>query len=463
MKALAQLKTCIPNSSLGKKVSFLIFCIFLILPFQTPILHKAFKKLSLSSIPSTLSLPDYFPAKIAFFPSEFLLLALFCIVIRKRWIAFFWSGPSKYLTLLFSAALLSLTTSSTSTYLLLYTRFIEVALILILFNSIRIAFDADTATPFIRFLAWIIFASALFESNIALLQFFSQKSLGLKCVGEFVTQSAFYVPKAQRWIFDHTQRAQEFLLRASGTFPHANIFGGFLFCSLLNTFYLYFTSNHKKILLFGIVLQIPALILSFSRSALIAFCITTILWFFFQFRYRRKAVLQLACTLLTLATLCLFLFYPQLSARGGIFNYNKLVQGADAERVLYQKIAVDMVKEHPLLGIGLNNFQIESRRFFPEGAILPSRVHSIYLLLAAETGLIGLSCFFLFQFSILRHARRALQTQEGTFLLMLFSGFLFIGACDFYLLCTPHGQILFFTAAALLYVKSKLYLNNRKI
>jgi hypothetical protein len=456
MKALAQLKTFIPNSSLGKKVSFLIVCIFLILPFQTPILHKTFKKLSLSIIPSALSLPDYFPAKIAFFPSEFLLLALFCVVIRKRWIAFFWIGPSKYLTLLFSTALISLTLSSTSTYLLLYTRFIEVALILILFNSIRIAFDSDTVIPFIRFLAWIIFAIALFESSIALLQFFSQKSLGLKCVGEFVTQSAFYVPGAQRWIFDHTQRAQEFLLRASGTFPHANIFGGFLFCTLLNTFYLYFTSAHKKMLLLGIFLQIPALVLSFSRSALIAFCITTLLWFFFQFRYRRKAVLQLACILFSLAALCLFLLYPQLSARGGIFNYNKLVQGADAERVLYQKIAVDMVKEHPLLGIGLNNFQIESPRFSPEGALLASRVHSIYLLLAAETGLIGMSFFLLFLFSILRHARCALQTQEGVFLLMLFAGFLFIGACDFYLFCTPHGQILFFGPAALLYLVASL-------
>jgi hypothetical protein len=451
---LAQLKNLIPASSLGKSVTSLICLLFLILPFQTPIFHKAFKKLSLSILPA--SLPGYFPSKIAFFPSEFLLLILLFLLIRKQGLSSFWTGPSKYLTLLFGTALISLATSSSSTYLLMYTRFIEATLVIVLFNAIRSAFDKDTIIPFIRLLAWIIFFLSLLECSVALLQFFSQGSIGLKCIGECDIQSyAYPMSNAHKWIFD-TQKTRDFLIRASGTFPHPNIFGGFLFCALLNTFYLYFTHHKKKLLLFGILIQIPTLILSFSRAALIAFAFTAILWFFLQARNRekRKEVLQLCLTLIGLAVFCLCLFYPQLSARGGIINYNNLVKGADTERMIYQKIALDMVKEHPVLGIGLNNFQLESHRFFPEGREFPSRVHNIYLLLAAETGLIGVGCFLLFLVSLIRHARRAILSQEGVFLLMLFSGFLFIGACDFYVFCTPHGQILFFGDAAFLSVIS---------
>ena len=344
----------------------------------------------------------------------------------------------------------------------MYTRFIEVALIIVLFNAIRTAFNKDTTIPFIQLLAWMIFALSLFECSVALLQFISQGRIGLKSIGECDVQSyAYHMPNAHRWLFD-TQKTHNFLIRASGTFPHPNIFGGFLFCALLNTFYLYFTHHKKKLLFLGILIQIPTLILTFSRAALIAFAFTTIFWFILQARSpeKRKPVLQLSLTLIGLAFLCLCLFYPQISARGGIVNYNKQVKGADTERMIYQKIALEMVKERPLLGVGLNNFQLESHRFFPEGRKYPSRVHNIYLLLAAETGLIGVGCFLLFLVSILRYARRVMGTQEGLFLLLLFSGFLFIGACDFYLFCTPHGQILFFGSAALLYVIS---LNERRI
>src|SRR5580692_1147781 len=117
---LLQLKALIPDAPVGKKASLLILLIFFILPFQTPILHKTCKKLSTSIIPQSLHLPDHFPSKIAFFPSEFLLLTLLFIVAPKRWRAFFWSGPSKYLTLLFVTAFISLTLSYTSHYPLMY-------------------------------------------------------------------------------------------------------------------------------------------------------------------------------------------------------------------------------------------------------------------------------------------------------------------------------------------------------
>jgi O-Antigen ligase len=454
---IAQLKHCIPDSTFGKKVSLLIGLLFLILPFQTPILHKTFKKLSVSILPPDL--PAYFPNKIAFFPSEFLLLILL-FFFRKHLAPFFWSGPSKYLTLLFSTALLSLALSSHSTYPLLYTRFLEMALPILVFNAIRTAFDAKSILPFIRFLAWILFFLSLFECVVAMAQFYSQSSIGLKSIGECdLSAYSFPMQGAHRWIFD-ADKAKDVLIRVSGTFPHPNIFGGFLFCSLLSTLYLFFTDARRKWIVCVLFLQIPVIILTFSRAAMIAFGVTVVMYLFLQIKTAatRKLALGLTLALIGLGGLCFSLFYPQLTARGGIINYNQLVQGADSERIAYQKIAIEMIKEHPLLGIGLNAFQIESPRYETHGKTLPSRVHNIYLLIAAETGLIGAACFFLFLISLLRHARSALHTQEGQFLVLLFCGLLFIGCCDFYLLCTPFGQMLFFGAAGLYHsISSKFY------
>lgn len=456
----------LPTSTFNKTLTWLLLILFAIIPFQKPLLHKALKSFSLSIIPSDLILPSYFSTKMSFFLSDILLvLLLICVMYfnKGRWAEFFWSGPSKYLTLLLITALFSLGASHTSQYLLMYTRFLQVALIAVLFNSIKMTLDRENSGIFLKSLATILFVVSLFESVIALAQYFSQDRVGLSFLGESNrAYFAFHMPGGNTSLLDslfHIQRKSELLLRSTGTFPHPNIFGGFQFCALLAAFYLYFiqdTKKYKPLLLCAIFLQMLALTISFSRAAFIALFFSTILYFFLQARVseKRKAIKELTFTLLASSAFCLVLFYPQLFARGGIVNYNEIVKSADSERIAYQCVALDMIKERPVLGVGLNNFQIEAPRFFPDGRVLPSRVHNIYLLFAAETGLIGFCFFLLFLFSILKNIPRCLNTQHGLLLMSLFAGLLFIGACDFYFISTPHGRILFFGIAALLFTAS---------
>jgi hypothetical protein len=88
----------IPPSMLGKTVTLLFLLLFLILPFQKPLLHKTLKGFSLSIIPSDLALPSYFSTKITIIPTDvlliFLLVHLMCLK-SGEWQKFFWSGPSK--------------------------------------------------------------------------------------------------------------------------------------------------------------------------------------------------------------------------------------------------------------------------------------------------------------------------------------------------------------------------------
>lgn len=70
-------------------------------------------------------------------------------------------------------------------------------------------------------------------------------------------------------------------------------------------------------------------------------------------------------------------------------------------------------------------------------------------------GLVSVGLFLLFIFAILKKTGQAYShlknSQERVFLLAVFWGLLFIGSCDFYLIHTPHGRILFFGFGALLY------------
>ena len=453
----------IPTSLWGKGVSVLLLLVFCLLPFQQVILRKVFRHFSAGIVPEHLSLPAFFSKTVAFFPTDFVVLTVTCIVLyfkRGQWRDFFWGGPSKYLSALLLMMLLSIGGSATSDYALQYIRLFQFALIGMFFHCLRTSLSADAMVSFVRAVAWIICWLSLFECALAFAQFILQHEVGLKFLGERSQKyCAFPMPGGERWIVDrifHITTDIQQLKRISGTFPHPNIFGGFQFCAILSTFYLFFVQTKKQwqtFLLFAVFLQVVTLMFSFSRAAMIAVVLSSVTLFYLQFRHfpaKRAHIKKLVAFFVGSLIVCVCLLYPQLSSRGGILNYNKQVSGADRERMIYHRVAWEMVKENPLLGVGFNNFQLHTERFAPKDwQVLHSKVHNIFLLFAAETGILGLSCFLLFLSSIMKRALRCLS-QEGVFLLAVFAGFLFIGCCDFYLVQSPYGQILFFGASALL-------------
>ncbi len=450
----------------SKALTFLFALVFILLPFQRRFhgcIDSWSRKITLPDFP----LPHFFSKKIHLFITDpiFIILSLiFIIRYRVSLRAFFWEGPSKFLTLLFFTALTSLYISITHHYVLQYLLLLEFSFIFLFFNALCQARKKINFSQLVHFLAWTLVVVSCIQCSIGINQYFTQHSLGLSYLGEInINHFPFQNPGKQRWLFDQIA-GQELLYRASGTFSHPNILGGFLFCSLFATLYLFMKSETKKLLLACIVfLQMFTLYVSYSRSAILAFILVILFWSFLQVKHsgiRSPAFLKFAIlgSLLILSgLLCIFLFYSQLTARGGILNYNAVAGYADSERVQYLKMAIDMIKDHPWFGIGFNNFQLYENPIQPShpGHYFFSKVHNIYLLVAAETGLIGGALFALFIFAILQKGRRGLShsvhLQEKIFLFSVFIGLLFIGACDFYLLQTPHGRILFFGFAALCY------------
>jgi len=153
------------------------------------------------------------------------------------------------------------------------------------------------------------------------------------------------------------------------------------------------------------------------------------------------------------------LFYPQFLERGVPISAgpnadigNETNQRAISDRLLYQQIAAQMIKEKPLLGVGYKNF-VRVMDDYSEVELAPYQhqpVHNIYSLVAAETGIIGLIVFLMFIGSILYKAWKSSLTSASITLLSIFIGFLFIGFFDHYLLTIQQGSLMFFLVSGLL-------------
>ncbi len=463
------------GSTIPGAYELLLLSIFLLIPFQRRF-HGFFDALSRTLTRPDCFLPEFFSRKIHLFVSDLLIIALVLLLFFRFKVslrAFFWEGPSKYLTLLFFVFLLSTGNSVSKTYALQYLRLLQFSFIFLFFNAICCVRERIDLSRFIPRVAWLLVFVSLFESVVAIYQYFTQQPLGLGYLGETSPKNFPFAHSGEHlWLLGKIVGSKlntGSLFRVPGTFLSPNILGGFLFCSVMASYYLCVQAAEKMkrvFLLSVILLQFFTLYLSFSRSAILALILSTSVWCFLQLKKggSLRRIAPLAGTVLFSALACLILLYPQLKARGGLINYNSIAQGADTERIVYMKAAGEMIKEHPLLGVGYNNFQIHIHKLQPHYPYhyLHSKVHNIYLLIASEAGLIGLGVFLLFLLALLRAAWKGLFSdshigspvdlfQIKAFLLSTFIGFLLIGGCDFYFLENPQGTIPFFGIAALLY------------
>jgi hypothetical protein len=433
--------------------------ILLLLVCCVPVQRRYYKSLrawSASLLDEPWSFPSTFETHACFFFSDVCILALFlsCLVaFRKRLREFFFSQETGALLSLVFVSALSVACSPTRGYLLQYLRVGHLLTGALLFPLI--VHLVKEGTRWLKRAFLCLLGAGLFESAVAIGQYFSQSSLGLKRLGEINLSSepykaGFAVLRGYLWLPESwllPPRGRTTFMRAYGTLPHPNVLGGFLFFTILATYALYDRQEgswRRRGVAAALCLQIFALFLTFSRAALFAWALASFFWFAalglkdgWRARRGRLLAIVLCASAVTGTLLC-----EQIFDRGGIVNYNERAQGSDAGRCTLQQLSLEMIKEHPLLGVGYNNFLLQSQGAFP--------VHNIYLLVASETGLVGLALFLFFIGRILRAAWRKGLDAWHCSAVAAFLGLLFIGLCDCYLMSTQQGRLLFFLAAALL-------------
>ena len=401
----------------------------------------------------------------------FLIGFLFLAIINKR-ISFKKTDILLFLFLLIAGISIFVSTDSgVSIY-----RFIKLAEFVGLFLYVKTAHRSDKSYGSYRSYI-VLIAAGLLQSVLAIAQFYKQSSLGLKFI-----EAGTYAPGAPgvaTFIMGDDK-----IMRAYGSFPHPNVLAAFLLLAIFCFYYLWISTFLKgkfRYMLYVTcyMIMVFSLFLTFSRGPILVFIFMSIIFLlvrFFQLRQlyhteerllAGKRLMFLALFFVVFSVLSTIILLPYIKNR---FFTISLQEEAIDLRFFYNKIALVIIKEKPLLGVGIGNFVNYSQHYpaflraanamlsgggqgdveIPDWLYQP--VHNIYLLIASEIGILGALLFLLFL------AKKAIQGIKQIFrelneinaLFFLFIGFLILGLSDHYFWTLQSGSLMFWLSLALI-------------
>jgi len=198
--------------------------------------------------------------------------------------------------------------------------------------------------------------------------------------------------------------------RASGTIGHPNGYATYLSTTLpLAVAIMFSRPARAQSVLAGTALGIGGLglVFSLSRGGWIAFALAFLLVLSFAVKLGRVS-LRVALGVGLVATLVLLgleLTNSDLIAS----RFRSDDRGSATSRLTQAQGALAMLRDYPATGIGLNNWSLRVREYGMASVVRYNGlviVHNIYLLIAAETGIIGLLAFLWLLSALLVHAWR---------------------------------------------------------
>jgi len=292
----------------------------------------------------------------------------------------------------------------------------------------------------------VFIGSACFQSLFAIWQFFAQKSLGLKIFAESplspdISGVAKIVVEGKK------------IVRAYGVVPHPNILAAILMLAIFGLAFL-FIKNYgqskkwqRTAYASALVLISVTLFFTFSRVVTLIGLTFLILWLaviYLRQREFRRPIIFIIFLLLAIGSLLLAIYWPYISARYDLATLGE--SQAVNLRFFYNQLAWRIIKASPLLGIGQGNFvwTFTNLGLFENWVYQP--VHNIYLLIAAETGILGLFAFLWFLFKIMRSVYLERKAIKDRLVFYCFLGIVFfllaIGFFDHFLWDLQQGQLM---------------------
>lgn len=182
-------------------------------------------------------------------------------------------------------------------------------------------------------------------------------------------------------------------LRVTSVTTHPNAFAKWVlpFIPVCITFALIETERKKSVLYWLMAAcMIAALMFTISRGAWIGMAVATLL-LMILFRSWKMFLATLA-----LAIVAALLLPPEIGLER-LKSIFILKHQWNVERLNVWQASFDMIKDHPLFGIGLNNFQFYYMAYQPAGGIEIFRhAHNTFIHTAVEHGIIGVSLFTAF-------------------------------------------------------------------
>jgi O-antigen ligase len=391
----------------------------------------------------------------------FLVFLLFLNRIKRK--RFYFSKKSLFLLIFVLIAFISIFVSSATK--ISAFRWIKLVEFIILYTYIRKSIEFLRINKILSILVY----SGVLQSILAIAQFIKQGSIGIKFIeaGVFSPNS----PGVANFILDGNR-----ILRSYGSFTHPNVLAGFLILAIFAFYTIWLRKPMGLIGYIGLIGLIAGLFLTFSRAAILVFMATSLMMFLFEFFKLRnlehteqrlndgKKLMKLFGLVFVSCVLVVIVLLPYIKAR--VFATSIEEQAVDL-RFFYNKIAAQIIKEKPILGIGIGNFVNYSHNYpvflraatkmvsgdinqIPDWIFQPE--HNIYLLIASEMGILGLLVFIGFIGITYLAGRRvgpiSLIRRIGP-MGFVFIGFLIIGLVDHYFWTLQAGGMMFWLALAL--------------
>ncbi len=296
--------------------------------------------------------------------------------------------------------------------------FFEVKCILLfLIIGFWVAADRDEALKFTIPILMGLVVGILLETGIAVLEYQDWLPADFSILG---VQAGGYMETLGQFA----------TRRVGGTFRHPNYLAVpmAVLIPVNAAAFLAFKGGRRVFFGLGLLAQITTLILTLSRAGLMAAVIASLIFILLIVRHRLgRQVLKrnlAVIMVLALALAAVTSFYSGSIARK-FFESDPMNL---ASRMELNKMALEMIGAHPLIGVGVNNHTLVGREFsffdYYEAAFgLPPVVHNVYLLIASEIGIPGLMAFLFFLFLLFRQSWRGLQADGDEVNALLLLGF----------------------------------------
>lgn len=239
----------------------------------------------------------------------------------------------------------------------------------------------------------------------------------------------------------------ERILRGYGTFPHPNVFGGYLAVGLFLCAWLVrgVSTNRSRLLAAAPVAVLAStLILTFSRSSWLAVGVgCSALAAFALFRKKSIPHRALPFLALALAAVVATLVAFHVPAFTRFQPAARLEAKSIAERGGEYPLWDDVARENVVTGVGPGNYTVALAVLYPgQNVYAYQPIHNAFLLFLAETGLVGLFAAA----RLVRDASRAFRPWKPTFphafALSLLAALAVLAGLDHYLWSLWPGLVL---------------------
>lgn len=202
--------------------------------------------------------------------------------------------------------------------------------------------------------------------------------------------------------------------RPGGTIGHCNHLGRYIGLLLPLVLAILFTTKNRLIHWATLIVAITsgvALIGTLTRSSWIGllFSVMILVPLLLIKRHFTFRVFYKLGFISVIALLVIVIFSGKIKNR--IFEDDN---GSARTRITTAKVAIDIIKDHPIIGCGINNYGLMLPAYWDANDRFTRRaaVHNTYLLYAAEIGFLGFAAYLWLLYAFYRRIRKAMQNRN---------------------------------------------------